>query len=86
MELISWRAHEEKRRGGGGHRNDGDALTFPPLPLPPLPLLPHLYAPRLLPLQFGPNPADRLRKFFVHRSQIALAHPSCPMIGKFFVV
>jgi hypothetical protein len=82
MELISWRAHEEKRRGGGGHLNDGDAFTLPPPLLPP----PHLYAPRLLPLQFGPNPADRLGKFFVHRSPTALARQSFPTIGKFFVV
>ena len=87
MGLFSWRTHEENRRGGGGHRNDSDAFTLhlPPLPPPPPPPL-HLYSPRLLPLQFGPNPADRLGKFFVHRFQSALAHQSSPMIGKFFVV
>ena len=78
----------KKKRRGSGHRNDGDAFTLP-LPLPPLPLLPPhhlLYALRLLPLQFGPNPADRLEKFFVHRFQSALAHQFFPMIDKFFVV
>ena len=87
MELFSWRTHEENRHGVG-HRNDADAFTLhllhllPPLLPPPL----HLYFPLLLPLQYGPNPADRLGKFFVHHFQSALAHQSFPMTGKFFVV
>ena len=81
---------KENRRGGGGHRNDGDAFTLPLLPLPLLLPLPprhhHLYSPQLLPLQFDPNLADRLERFYVHRFQSVLVHQSFPMIGKFFVV
>ena len=68
------------------HRNDGDAFTLHlPPPPPPPPPLPHLYSPQRLPLQFGPNPAGHLEKFFVPRFQSVLGHQSFPMIGKFFV-